>query len=112
MPLSNRVLANTFTYYDATLLAAGYNVLDPGIPEPVFYMKIINTSTVNVLISYDGLYPHDVVLANSNFELYLQTNSQPHSGIALFERGKPVYVAKETTPGKGGYIYCISYYYE
>jgi len=111
MPRSNRILANTFTYFDATLLDADYQILDPGIPEPVFYMKFINTSTVNVFISFDGVYPHDIVLAQSNFELYLQANAQPRSDIALIKRGTPVYVAMETTPGKGGDIYVISYYY-
>jgi len=111
MPRTNRVFANTFTYFDATLLDADFQIVDPGIPEPVFYMKFINTSTVNAFISFDGIYLSDIVLAQSNFELYLQANGQPRSDVALIRRGTPVYVAMETTPSKSGDIYVISYYY-
>lgn len=111
MPHTNRVFANTFTYFDATLLDADYQIVDPGIPEPIYYMKIINTSTVNVFISYNGHYPQDMVLAGSSIEIYLQTNKRPKSHTALFERGRKVYVAMETNPGKSGYIYVISYYH-
>lgn len=110
MPHTNRVFANTFTYFDATLLTADFQIIEPGIAEPIFYLKVVNTSNVPAILSYDGVYGNDVVLPGDFFDLYLQTNAQPKSRIALFERGLRVYVKRQTNPGKGGYIFVISYY--
>jgi len=110
MGVINRALANTYTYFDAKLLDTAFQVCDPGLPNPIFLLKFINTSDVNILISYDGVYCHDVILHNSEVVLPFQEGSKPRGDIALMARGMPVYVAKETNPGKGGYLYVISYY--
>lgn len=110
MPHKNKVLANTFTYFDATLLAVTFRICEPGLPHPIELLKIINTSDVDVFISYDGVYPNDIVMAHDQFDLYLQTNARSKSHVALMEKGMKVYVAWVTNPGKGGYIYVISYY--
>ena len=110
MPVTNRAMANTFTYFDATLLDAAFQVCDPGIPEPVFLLRIINDSDANVLISYDGVYANDIVLAGSEIVLPFQENDRVAGRINLLKRGTPVYVAEETNPGKSGNIYVISYY--
>jgi len=73
-------------------------------------VKFINYSNVNILISYDGVYCHDVILHNSDMLLPLQEGSRPKGDVALMARGMPVYVAKETNAGKFGYLYVISYY--
>jgi len=117
MPAINRACSNTFTYFNATLLTPVFQVCDPGIPHPCFLLKIINTSNVNVIISYDGVYAHDVILEYSVFnkgdnELILpfQECKRTKSHINLLARGTPIYVAAETDAGKTGNIYVISYY--
>jgi len=112
MSITNRVDANTFTYFDATLLLAtpAFQLCDPGLLSPSFLLKIINDSDVNVVISYDGMYPQDIVLAHDEIMLALQQQNKIPGKISLIERGFPVYVAAQTTPGKSGNIYVISYY--
>ena len=117
MPVINRACANTLTSFDATLLTGAFQICDPGIPHPCFLLKIINTSDVNVIISYDGAYGHDIVLEYSAFSegeneiiLPFQECNKTKSHINLLKQGTPVYVARETNAGKTGYIYVITYY--
>lgn len=110
MGCANRVAANTFTYFDATLLTDDFRLVEPGLSHAVFRLTIKNTSDVNVLISYDGLYANDVVLAYDELELNFQTNNQPRSHISLMGKGNKVFVKREVNPGKSGDIYIISYY--
>jgi len=112
MSITNRVDANTYTSFDATLLLAApaFQLCDPGLLQPSFLLKIINDSYVNVIISYDGIYGNDVILAHDEIVVSLQQQSRVPGNITLLERGFPVYVAAETVPGKTGDIYVISYY--
>jgi hypothetical protein len=110
MSTISRVCANTCTFFDATFLNVFYQICDPGIPRPCFLLKIINTSDVNVLVSYDGVYGNDVVLARNEIVLPFQENGQQPGHVCLMAKGTPVYLATATVPGKGGAIYVISYY--
>ena len=117
MSSTNRAAANTFTYFDATLLTADFQICDPGIPHPCFLLKIVNTSDANVIISYDGIYGHDVVMkygfwstGENEIILPFQECNRTKSHINLMARGTPVYVKAETNAGKAGDIYVISYY--
>ena len=110
MSLTNRIWANSFAVFDATLLTNVYQLCDPGLPQPSFLIRFVNTSNVNIFISYDGINDHDIVLAHDQFELSLQVNNQPRNLIALMAKTTPVYVKYELGVGKGGYLYVISYY--
>ena len=110
MAVINRVYANAYSSLDATLLNIFFQMISPGLDEPCFMLKFVNSSNVNILISYDGIYPNDVVPASSQVVLPFQKNSRTKSDIALMKRGIPIYVAAEEHPGKTGYIHVISYY--
>lgn len=110
MAYTNKIAFNNYYFFDATALLATYEICHPGLDEPSNYMKIINTSDVNVLVSYDGTHAHDVVLSGGAIEICAQLNNEPRSHVALLAKGMPVYVAREVNPGASGYIYVITYY--
>lgn len=106
----NTVEANTCTAYNATNLAAFFKLCEPGFAHPAFLMRIINTSNVNIHISYDGYYSGDVVLADDELEIPVQVEARIPSKICLFPRGTKIYARYEINPAKAGYLYIISYY--
>ena len=117
MAVTNRVFANTYTFFDATLLTGAFQICDPGLLQPCFLLKIINTSDVNIIISYDGVHGNDVVLAADiqagtygEIVLPFQENSRSSGKVALMGRGTRIWVAKEVNAGNSGYLYVISYY--
>ena len=110
MAVINRVYANTCSSIDATLLNLFFQLAEPGLDEPCFMLKFVNSSAVNILISYDGIYQHDIVPAYSQVVLPFQSCARPKSDITLMKRGTPIYVVAETVPGKTGYLHIISYY--
>lgn len=110
MAVTNKVLANSFSSFNATLLDVDYLLCNAGIPQPAFALRFVNTSDQNIKISYDGTTDHDLIPAHDFVEIYFQLNNRGNSHIALFPRNTPVYVAFETGPAKGGYLYVISYY--
>jgi len=110
MPSTDRAFANTYTSFDATLLTNDFQLCDPGIPEPVNILRIVNTSDVNVLISFDGIDPQDIIREYSDYELNFESNAEYPSDILLLPRYTKVWVAAEVNPGKAGDIYVISYF--
>lgn len=110
MGVVNRVYSNTFTYFDATLLDLTFQVCDPGILNPCIMLKIVNTSDANVIISYDGVHGHDVILASSDIVLPFQEGSRQPGHKAMFARGTPVYLMAENGAAQLGEVFIISYY--
>jgi len=110
MPGTDRTFANTYTWFDASLLTADFQLCDPGLPHPSYLIRFVNTSNVNVLISYDGFDAQDIVLSHSSYELDFEANAQIPSDVLLVPRYQKVWVAAEINPGKGGDVFVISYF--
>lgn len=108
--MKNRMFASSYSTFDATSLDADYLLCEPGLPQATSILRFVNTSGVNILISYDGITGHDVIPSYSTVELSLQQNMQPGSSRCAFYKGMPIYVAYELGAGKGGDLYIISYY--
>ena len=71
-----------------------------GLPEPAFFLKVVNASNVFVAVSYDGVTFHDFVFANSAIEIYAQAGRQPGNNRCLFKKGQRVWVGSNG-PGVG-----------
>ena len=111
MSLKNRVMAIPLGAIDATTFSGFYKDF-PALPQPCFFIRIINDSSNDVTISYDGgITDHDVVPTVDNgitvLEVPTQTNSQPNSNVALFPKG--MVIAVKADEGTGG-VYLAGYY--
>lgn len=78
-----------------------------GLPYASFLVRIINNSSEDVTVSYDGTTDHDFIPKGATLQLPLQTNSQPTSHVALMAKGTVIYV--KGTAGTGD-IYVAAYY--
>ena len=104
----NCVNAITMTSLNATTLAGDYAPINPsGLTEPCALVRLINNTNRDLLVSYDGVTPHDFVRNGSTIELNLQTNSQPNNKVAKLARGMVVYV---NAAAGTGFVYLVGYY--
>lgn len=70
-----------------------YMPINPGgTPEPLFSYSIINDSSVDIFISYDGVTNHDFVQSGGTISSPLQYNALPNTYIANLAKGTVVYV--------------------
>jgi hypothetical protein len=93
--------------FDTVTLAATYKLVGT-LSEACFYLKFLNQSTNTIVISFDGINPHDVVLANGVSEISGQTNAAYSSRIANFRKNLPIYVVSETNTV--GDFFVVGYY--
>jgi hypothetical protein len=107
MYLKNTVQAIPLTILDTSTLTGVYISLTT-LPQPCFYIRVYNASTVPLILSYDGgVTNHDVVGPAMTIQLNAQTNSQPNNHVALFPRGQMISV--KGTVG-AGLAYLVGYY--
>lgn len=104
------VKAIPITGKDAATIGPAFALItDPtGIPEPCFYIKIVNDSNIFISVSYDGVTHHDYIPAHEEMTVYAQTNNQPGNHRAYFPKGQLIYVGSN---GAGiGSVNLIGYY--
>lgn len=94
MALNNSAHPIPLSSIDSATLIANYQLISAaaGIPNPVFFLKIVNNSNVPVTVSYDGVNDHDVVRANTDAPINYQSNNQPQNHVALLPQFTKVYV--------------------
>ncbi len=108
MSYKNTVKAVPLDDIDSATLNGTYAIINSGgLPHPCFLLRVMNASTKDVTISYDGSTDNEVVLANSTLVVNAQANSQPASYIANFPKGFIVWA--KGTAGVG-FIYVSAYY--
>ena len=103
----NRVAAIEIYTFDASGLTGGFDELVDELPEACSIIRVVNTSSSPVFISYDGVNHHDYVPVTTALQLDFQTNNRPRSHTALMAKGQKVYLVGEAGQG---YIYFIGYY--
>ena len=98
-------------YFDSTSLnPAIYQAINTyGLDEACTMIRIINTSDVDIYMSYDGVHDHDYVRAYKSHTLNLQLNATGSGDIAKMKKYSKVYI-KGSVPKFGGYIYLVGYY--
>jgi len=96
--------------FDAANLTGGYDQLwAAGLPQACFLVRVVNLSNTTVELSYDGIDTHEIVPADTDFELNFQAGSQPNGRSALLAKGSRVSLLGQAGQG---YIYFIGYYQE
>jgi hypothetical protein len=78
-----------------------------GFIQSPFLFRIINAGSTAITVSYNGVDDHELVPANTIFQLETQTNAQPNGNVALFPKKTIVYI--KGTAGTGT-IYLSGYY--
>jgi len=85
---------------DSATMTSSYQAIDSlGIAKACFLLKIVNASSQAVTVSFNGVDDNDFIPANLPAEYPSQTNAQPNSWVALWEKGTKVYV--KGTAGTG-----------
>ena len=102
----NRLLPIGITSFDTASLAVGYLPINPlGIDEPCCILRIINNSTADVTVSFDGVNNNDVVVSGDTLQLYAPILVYDR---ADFKKGTVIYLKGA---GVGvGYVYLSGYY--
>jgi hypothetical protein len=78
--------------FNTTGLGA-YAPLNPaGLPKACSFIRIINNSNTDVMISYDGITDHDFIPHNSELYMPVQSINKPTNNTALFKQGTVIYV--------------------
>lgn len=87
----------TLVNFDASTLNGTFQVINgTGTEEPCIAFKFYNSSASLVLISYDGVNPHDFVPPGGTFIFDSQTNATPDAsrpGLKLLREGQRVWAA-------------------
>lgn len=92
----------------SSAVTASYAALNgTGFPQAPFFIRIVNASTKDITVSYNGVDDHEFIPSTGVFELPSQTNSQPNAQVALFPKNTIVYI--KGTAGTGN-IYLSGYY--
>lgn len=109
MAVRNSVAAVILTSIDS---AAFDGTLQPinvaGLPEACFMIRIINNSSEDVIVSYNGGDGHDFVPHGQALQVESQMNSQPNNFVCKFPKGTIVYVAG--AEAGDGSVYLAAYY--
>jgi len=93
-----------------TLTAGTLRVInEDGLEGACFMIRITNASNQSIVISYDGVTDHEVLLDDSVMELYFQNNGRPGNNVALLAQGTKVWI--KGTAG-AGFIYLSGFYQE
>lgn len=107
MSVTNSVQAITLTSILSSSVTSTYQSINPGgLTAPCFMIRIINASTEDVTISYDGVTNNEYVQSGDIAQLNFQTNSQPNNQVSKLSSGTQIWV--KGTAGTGD-IYLSGY---
>lgn len=109
MSYRNTISAITLTAIDSATFTGAYQLVNAGLTQPCFLLRITNNSNRFVLISYNGTTTHDMIPIGGTLQITGQSNALPHnSDTAKFPKGMPVYVLGAA--GGTGSVYISGYY--
>jgi|WetSurMetagenome_2_1015567.scaffolds.fasta_scaffold326458_3 hypothetical protein len=109
MTARNTVYAQPLASFNAVGLTVNFKAINVGgFTAPCFLVRVINSSNMDITISYDGVTPNDYVLSEEVLTLPTQSNAGPISQAAYIKEGTTIYVK---AAGAGiGMIYLAAYY--
>lgn len=108
--MKNYVLPIPLTSVTSASVSGSYIAInDAGLPHACSILRIINVSSKDVTISYDGVTDHDYLPSGQTLMLNLQTNSSPNNYSCLIRKGTIVSI--KGVAGTG-FIALAGYYQE
>lgn len=109
MAVRNSVSAVVLTSVDAAIFDGTFQAINPaGLSEACFAIRVVNNSSVDVIISYDGENGHDFIPHGTVLMIDSQANSQPNNFICKFAKGTIIYAFNDA--GGDGLVYLAGYY--
>jgi len=103
---SNKILAQTIQTFDSSTLNMNLQ-LAATLSFPARLLRIINESNVPVIISYDGVHGHDVVLATSTTQIPFADLNFSSNYSAAMAANTNIYVTGAA--GMGSIIFAAYY---
>jgi len=107
--MSRRLAALTLSSFDAGTLTNAYQPVIAGISNECTIIRIINNSDVSIMISYDGVNDHDVILKDNDIVYNYQFNNQLPDTVAKAQKGMRIFVKYILGAAKRGNIYLTGY---
>ena len=93
---------------DSSTFTGAYQVLNAGVPFPLFAFKIVNNSTKDVTVSYDGGVTDNDYIPTTSAVIYdLQANKAPQNDFSALPQGTVVQVKGSAGTGS---IYFVGLY--
>ena len=89
--------------------AAYYPFNTAGIEGALSFIRITNDSDTDVIISYDGVNPHEYLESGKSLVNYFQANNRPTNYVSKLKKNTIVYA--QGIAGTG-YLFVSGYYSE
>jgi hypothetical protein len=106
--MNKSVKADLLTAFNSASLTGAYQAINPlGFSDPAVLIRLINNSSVDVNISYDGSYASDFLPKGTTMQLDMAACSAYPDFVTMFAKGTKVYVSGT---GGSGNIYLAVYH--
>jgi len=94
MAVKNIVLPIPLSSINSSAFSGAYQLLSgaAGITHACIILRIVNNSTMDVTVSYDGTNDHDYIPTKTVRDIQFQTNSQPQNNMCSLAQGTKIYV--------------------
>lgn len=108
MAFKNKILPIPLTSIASSTVSGTYQAINAsGLNFPCVIVKIVNNSTKDVTVSYDGVNDHDFVPSMMTVLYSFQNNALPPAYVAELQQGTVLYV--KGTAGTGS-VYLVGFY--
>src|SRR5208337_3679966 len=108
MPINRIQAIELGTFNSASLTANFQPIYANGLSHSLAYLRIVNKSNVDIIISYDGITSNDYIVAGDTFILPAQLMSQPRNQVSNIAAGSLLSIKQATAAGVG-LIYISGY---
>lgn len=91
--IKNTIAAIPMASLSSATLTDTYQPLNgTGLPQPCYMIRFINNSSIDIIISYDGINDHDFVIAGESHNVWGQPNNRIPNYVALMGYGQVIYL--------------------
>lgn len=106
MAMGIRILPEELRTFDSSTFTGSYQAFGAALDNPTVILKIVNDSTVDVTISWDGATDNDIITAGSFFLYDITANRKTDDGFYI---GKGTQFWVKGSAGTGN-LYLVSFY--
>jgi hypothetical protein len=101
MAVKNIVLPIPLSSINSSAFSGAYQLLSgaAGITHACIILHIVNNSTMDVTVSYDGVNDHDYIPTKTARDIQFQANALPQTSNCSLAQGTKIYV--KGTAGTG-----------
>jgi hypothetical protein len=108
MPAQSTVLyPMPMATFDSSTLSGSYQAIGTPLPDEARIVKMVNTSTVPVVVSLNGTTNHDVIPVGGFFLYDVGTNRGNSSPLMCIQKGTQFYIKGNAGTGD---IYLVAWF--